>query len=586
MGIGNPIFFFFSFFIAAVILMYFFRKQYRDHIVPSNLLWEEVMKEWQASPWFHRLQKNFLLLLQVLILSLLMLALVKPYTFNEMADKNHIIILLDTSASMNASVNDVSHFELAKEDIQSLIKDTDGDITLLGVGSSVTTIASEESNDQLVVNQLKNVLSTNDHEDMKKAIHLGEALGKGSKSIIHIYSDSVKKADFKEETISTPIQVHNLLPDPKNVSLASFGVEQLGSIYQGVAVIENQSNEIQSGTITIYDDNKEVTSKQLVIEAGMEDVVPLPELPESSVFKAEIDFEDDYRSDNTLTSVQAISKPAIHVMGEINPFLLKGFQSLGLDVKTIKENQVITGDEIIVTTNENWKDLSITNPAMIIPVPSEKTTALTSGIKMKGDDPLLKYVDLEKVFVGKAGSIELRGLDSLAISDSVPLIQKGELKGQKLVVLNMHLNDTDFPLHPGFPLFLHNAYQYLSEDQGFIGYFQPGEERTVPLSGGKWDIYSSEDDFVKEWDQGEWFKAPMTPGVYQAIQGDVMKYFSVVLDDREKQLGGESFSLQPSEGKGEEEEETIPQTLSSWLLMLAILVLFIEWEVYRRGSRI
>ncbi|CAN7448107.1 VWA domain-containing protein [Rossellomorea sp. LjRoot5] len=578
-------FFFFSFFIAAVILMYFFRKRYRDYIVPSNLLWEEVMKEWQASPWFHRLQKNLLLLLQVLILTLLMFALVQPYTLDELEKKEHVIILLDTSASMNASQDGISHFELAKRDIQTLIQDSEGDVTLLGVGNSISTVVSKESNDQVVINQLENLSVTNDHEDMKKALRLGEALGEGSKSIIHVYSDSLLKADLKEERIHTPIRVHNFIPDPTNVSLTSFGVEKLGTTYKGVAVIENQSDELQSGTITIYDDKQKVTSKRLKIDAGKEVVIPLDKLPSSPVLKAEIDFQDDYMGDDILTSVQATSKPSVLMLGEINPFLLKGFQSLGVNVKTIEENQLKSGGEIIVTTNEKWRELSIKNPALIIPGPSDKSTALKTGMEVK-DDPLVKHVDFEKVFVEKAGSIELKGLDTTAQSGSVPLIQKGEHKGAQMVVLNLKLTDTDFPLHPGFPIFLHNVYQYLSEDEGFIGYFQPGEERTVPLPTGKWDIYSNEDEFIEEWDQGEWFKAPLTPGVYQAVRGDKMKYFSVVLDDREKQPGGEAFSMKPTEEKGEEVEEPIPQTLSSWFLMLAIMILFIEWEVYRRGNRI
>lgn len=586
MGIGNPVFFFFSIFIAAVILMYFFRKQYRALTVPSNLLWEEVMKEWQASPWFHRLQRNLLLLLQVLILSLLMFALVKPYTTEDLKKKDHVIILLDTSATMNSSQGGVSHFELAKRDIHSLIKKSGGDITLLAVGNSITTVVSEESNDQVVFNRLKNISVTNDHEDMEKALRLGEALGKGSSSVVHVYSDSLLKADYKDETIHTPIRVHNSIPHPKNVSLTSFGVEKSGTAYKGVAVVVNQSDELQSGTIAIYDDKKEVISNRLKIGAGKEAVIPLDELPSSPVLKAKIDFQDDYRGDDILTSVQATSKPAVLVLGEINPFLLKGFQSLGVNVKTIEENQLKTGDDIIVTTKEKWKELSIANPVLIIPGPSDKSTVLTTDMEVKGDDPLLKHVDFEKVFVEKAGSIGIKELDTAAQSGSVPLIQNGERNGAKMVVLNLHLTDTDFPLHPGFPIFLHNAYQYLSEDGGFIGYFQPGEGRTVPLAPGDWDIYSGDGEFIKKSDQGDWFKAPLAPGVYQAVQGDVTKYFSVVLDDREKKPGGEAFSLEPTEENGEEERETIPQTLSSWFLVLAILILFIEWEVYRRGNRV
>ncbi|WP_226674418.1 vWA domain-containing protein [Rossellomorea aquimaris] len=586
MGIGNPLFFLFSFFIAAVILMYFFRKQYRDHTVPSNLLWEEVMKEWQASPWFHRLQKNLLLLLQVLILLLLMLALVNPYTEGQMAQKGHVIVLLDTSASMNASVNGQTHLELAKEEIRSLIKDTKGDITILGVGSSVSTITSREKNDQVAVDHLQQMSLTNDHEDMMKALSLGQALGKGSQSIIHVYSDSVTKRDFTKDKVTTPIQVHNLLPEAKNVSLASFGVERVGTFYQGVAVIENQSRNIQMGKITIFDDEKMIASKNLEIEAGKEAVVSLPELPESPVYKAEIAFKDDFKMDNVLESIQAISKPPISVVGELNPFLLKGFQSLGVDVKTVEEDQVKLDDGIIVTTNEQWEGLSLKNPAMIIPESSEKSNTLSSEVNVRGEDPLLKHVDLEKVFVEKASSIDRKGLDTLAESDSVPLVQKGEEEGIRLVVLNMHLNDTDFPLHAGFPLFLHNVYQFLSEDQGFIGYFQPGEVRTISLSGGEWDIYTADDEFIKESELDERFKAPLIPGLYKAVQGEAIKYFSVRLDEREKRLGSESYTLNPSEGNGGKEEKAVPETLSSLLLMLAVLVLFIEWEVYRRGSRI
>lgn len=586
MGIGNPIFFLLSFFIAAVILMYFFRKQYRDQVVPSNLLWEEVMKEWQASQWFHRLQKNLLLLLQVLILFFLMIALIKPYTFNKMAKKDHLVILLDTSASMNAVVNNRSHFEEAKEEIQSLIEETDGKVTLLGVGNSVTTIVSEETNDRVVLNGLKNLPISNDNEDMKKAIHLGEALAIGSESIIHIFSDSMGKDDFTEK-LTSPVQVHNLLTNPVNVSFTSFGVERLGSSYKGVAVIENQSEVSRRGHLAIYDEKNEISTVELTLDPGEETVVPLSDLSHSPIYKAVIDFDDDYMEDNSLSSIQASSKPAIYVIGEINPFLLKGFQSIGVDVKTIEEDQMKSGDEILLTTKEKWQQLSVDNPAMIVPARSNESTPLIHEIKATNDDPLLKHVDLEKVYVDKVSSIQMKNLESVATGDSIPLIQKGEVNGQKLVLLNLHLNESDFPLHPGFPIFLYHSYQFLSENHGFLGYYQPGEERTLPLSGDKWDIYSTEGKFVKEWDGEGVFKAPGAPGVYQAIRDGDTKYFSVVLDEREKQLSaGSSFSLEPTKGMKNEESKSIPQALTEWFLILAILLLFIEWEVYRRGNRI
>lgn len=224
---------------------------------------------------------------------------------------------------------------------------------------------------------------------------------------------------------------------------------------------------------------------------------------------------------------------------------------------------------------------------MIVPTRSKESTPLKQGIQASNEDPLLKHVDLEKVYVEKVNSIQIKNLQTVATGASIPLIQKGEVNGQKLVLLNLHLNESDFPLHPGFPIFLYNSYQFLSENHGFLGYYQPGEERTLPLSSDKWDIYSTEGEFVKEWNGEGVFKAPEAPGVYQAIRGSETKYFSVVLDDREKQLSeGSSFSLAPTKEMKNEEPKNIPQTLSVWFLILAILLLFIEWEVYRRGNRI
>ena len=590
MGIGNPIFLLFSFFIIAVILMYFFRKQYHNKVVSSNLLWEEIMKEWQASPWFHKLQKNLLLFLQVLILLLLMFALTKPYILSEMTKKDHIIILLDTSASMNATVNNQSHFDLAKKEIESIIKKADGKITLLAVGRTITTVISNESNDQVVLDKLKEVKKTNNHENMKKAIHLGEALSLGSESIIHVFSDSLKKESIDDLELASPIQVHNLLPNPKNVSLQSFGIHEGESRNTGVATIENQSNEKVKGKFVVWNAEKEIFSESITLEAKEEKIIPLSNLSKNIIYKGEIVFNnDDYKEDNTLSNLQEISKPPVYVIGEINPFLLKGFQSIGVEVKSIQSLQEEGYEKgVVLTTKQNWQHLSISNPSFIVPGVSSSSTRLEGGIETKGDDPILKHVEFNNVYIEKGKNIQIAELDSLVDSESATLIQKGERKGQRLILLNFQLEDSDFPLHPDFPIFLYNAYQYLSENQDFLGYFQPNEQRTLSLAQGenkKWELYSLENEFIGEWKTNDRFIAPSSPGVYQAIDGNKRKYFSVEIDEREKKPStGSTFTLKSTKKTENKKSESTPKTLLKGFLILAIILLFIEWEVYRRGT--
>ncbi|MHC8521657.1 BatA domain-containing protein [Rossellomorea sp. H39__3] len=102
MGIQYPFYALMGLFLIAVVLMYFFRKRYETKVVSSNLLWNQAMDEWQSSPWFHKLQRNLLLFLQLLILTFLIITLMNPYLSDYSGTTGHTVILMDTSTSMKA----------------------------------------------------------------------------------------------------------------------------------------------------------------------------------------------------------------------------------------------------------------------------------------------------------------------------------------------------------------------------------------------------------------------------------------------------------------------------------------------------
>ncbi|WP_242485302.1 vWA domain-containing protein [Peribacillus sp. TH27] len=125
MHISNPLFFLLIIFIAAVILFYFFRKQYETTTISSNLLWEQVLNEWQASPWLHKLQHNLLFWLQILVLLLLMFSLVRPFWFQKGIPGDHLILIIDTSATMSAKDGELTRFEKAKQELMEMLKEVD-----------------------------------------------------------------------------------------------------------------------------------------------------------------------------------------------------------------------------------------------------------------------------------------------------------------------------------------------------------------------------------------------------------------------------------------------------------------------------
>lgn len=87
---------------GGVTLLYILRLRRRRVRVPFAQLWERVLKEKESTSLFRRLKRILSLLLQLLFLLLLVLALGDPRLSSEVLEGRHIILLVDTSASMRA----------------------------------------------------------------------------------------------------------------------------------------------------------------------------------------------------------------------------------------------------------------------------------------------------------------------------------------------------------------------------------------------------------------------------------------------------------------------------------------------------
>ena len=76
------------------------------------LAFENSLRDRQANAPWQRLRPNVLLFLQLLFLLLVVFALVRPYVWTDAASGDHLIVVLDTSASMQAT--DVAPNRLAE----------------------------------------------------------------------------------------------------------------------------------------------------------------------------------------------------------------------------------------------------------------------------------------------------------------------------------------------------------------------------------------------------------------------------------------------------------------------------------------
>src|SRR2546429_4288079 len=111
----------FSAIIPIILLFYFMRPKRQEHVVASTLLWKQALQDIQASRPWQRLRIAPLLLLQLLAAIFIVLILARPAIFTSSSISGNTIIILQASASMQATDVAPTRFEAAKSQISDLI---------------------------------------------------------------------------------------------------------------------------------------------------------------------------------------------------------------------------------------------------------------------------------------------------------------------------------------------------------------------------------------------------------------------------------------------------------------------------------
>lgn len=586
MSVASPFFFLFSLFIAAFILLYFFRKQYEQLPVSSNMLWEQVLNERQASPWLQKLQHNLLFWLQLLILVLIMLALTRPYWYGKVPAGDHFILVVDTSATMSAKEGEKTRFATAKEDIFKLLDEIDQqEVTIISTGQKLKIIANHEQDQRALQKAIQELELSYEYDAMDQALELAGSLVTTKDSVVHLFSDHVVEEDVASFSEDQSVFVHNYNSQHDNLSLLSFGTAPEGEKVSAVAVIANETDADEQVDFQVMSGKTLLFSKKVHVAANQEAVVNMPTLPAHPYYQAVIRTPDDYEADNELTAISTTSYDKVYAVGDVNPFYLAGLKTLGLEVIQVDDVAKIGRDGMVIAEGVSLTQLG-EYPLLFIQSEAKKKQKVTETLTA-ADDPLFMHVDSKKVYIASSFRPLNQEWQTILASGDQPLIQKGTHHGYPIIALNFALSDTDWPLQPGFPLFLYNSYQWLTQQTNFLGYYQPGEEKWLNLGNKQTDLSIFTEDGNNLYTINlakESFIAPVKPGVYEGVAGEQSYYFSVLLDEREKSLNAApSFAMNPKEAQSRETTENIQDHLWLWLACIALLLLMAEWEVYRRG---
>lgn len=129
---------------VIVVVFYILKLRRRPVAVPFSKIWERILRDKEATSLFSQLKRILSLLLQLALLALLLLALGDPRTAANLIEGRNIVILIDTSASMQATDIAPSRLESAKDRVKTIVRGLSGSdrVLIAQMDAAVTPLST------------------------------------------------------------------------------------------------------------------------------------------------------------------------------------------------------------------------------------------------------------------------------------------------------------------------------------------------------------------------------------------------------------------------------------------------------------
>ncbi len=603
---------------VPIILLYMLKLRRKQTQVSSTLLWERLLREKQANAPWQKLKRNLLLFLQLLILAALVAALARPTLETKVVTSGSVIVMLDASASMNATDVKPSRFEEARKSVLTLINGltSDSAMTLILAAQTPQTLIASETDKSLLKAALSKAQVTQGSVDWSAAFALAAgATRNGINSTVVIVSDG-GLPDTGLPSLPGEVRYIPVGQSDDNLAISALAVRarEAKGVPQLFAEVTNYSGADRKILLSLYLENDLFDARQLDVPAHSQKSISLEDLPiASAVYKAHIsdptqdEALDSLPLDDTAFAVyQSSAARRALLVSNGNLFL----EQLLASLPGIQPFRALpAADGTLQIPNEPF-DLYIFDGVLPAELPKANLLLInpptnpffTVGETVKeikniqvNDHSLTRYVDWKTVHVLQADKATMPNwMNVLIESDSTPLVAAGETNGQRIAALTFDLRESDLPLQVAYPILFSNLINYLAPPSAFASSqsLSAGETLTlVPPTDAEQIVIASPSDKAYTLAAGQTlFSETNELGYYAVnfISKDATKaeYFAVNLFDpaesnispREKlQIGSTSVTPAVSQQVGLQE-------LWKWLAGLALVVLMIEWQVFHRKT--
>ena len=614
MQFTNPLMFLTLAFIPILILIHALKSKPRQIEVTNLFLWQEVLKERTSHLTLTKLKKNLPLLLQILMVCLAALALANPMQFSFTHQKGNMILVVDTSASMQTRIESpdfMTRSDLAKDKAREIIEGRKGDQKILIIEAGREPMVKSGFLEDIgqAKQLIKNLKPSDVSGNLKKAVHTAISfVGSHQEDDIYLITDGAG-ADFSAiVNIHPRISPVLITGGGKNIGITKFEFRKQfdrNDRYEVLLEIKNFTSRQQEVPVRLSIDRAKVYDKRHRLKAHEKRLLILPYSGIiSGVAKAFLDIDDDFLVDNrAFLSLSSARDIWVLLVSEGNYFIEKLLESYpNIMVNTIREidpsfwNEQVLRHDIVIVDRMDFPPIQRGNFLLIdsysssIPVKKEGSIDFPKILDWDLRHPVMSDVDAGDLFIEQASRIKTDlHIEPIMESSQTGLVYAFEFEGIRAITIGFDITRSDLPIKIAYPVLMSNIINWLNPHKLALSsmhtrtgnpiklYLQP-QTGTLSVRGPRqeWEEFTVESNpFV--------YTNTKKVGIYTYIENNKRRYFTAnLLDEMESDIRTpESDSLSKA-ANIERESEPIEVGRSLWAVFigLAFAVLVLEWMVW------
>jgi hypothetical protein len=470
-----------------IIALYILKIRRRRQMVPTLMFWDQIFQDTAPRSLWRRLRHWLSLLMQLAMVLLLTLALADLVYSSESNRPKHWILILDQSASMQATDGRPTRLDEIKEIAHGVIRSmrVRDQATLIAAGTQPTIVCGRTYHQPTLHKAVEGLRSIDAPSRLPEGLRLAESVEVADEEdrCIVLLTDGGGELQVGEG-LSDSVLVYRSGGRSDNVAITAFAVRPRADNpleLQGMLRAANFSDTETDVEIQLTRDGDIVDAISMKLGAGEEDLRTFQLVHSAGhILQAELSHSDMLTVDNRAKAIlPPIQKKQVVLVSKGNLFLECVLAAHPwMEVQRVSPNDYPSLEEKadILVFDEFVPDRLPIKPCLFVhpltdsdlwSIGEELKNPLVSNISEGDESKLLHHVNIENVTFRRARSVKVNSISkgeckTLISSFENPLLVRWSAASPAVVLLSVDINQSDLPWRTAFPILAQNTLNYLA----------------------------------------------------------------------------------------------------------------------------